>query len=104
MKSHTPLFPQCDRQLETGLQVGLLLRDVDTALPDAYIASTAKATTLVGEAEYIIEMALSAGYMDLRQAEEMRQECGKLTEAMQRSKETEDAARKNNHLEEYAYE
>lgn len=74
-------FPLCERLLECGLQVGLVLGDYDTDLPEVRCENAGRAAELAREADYIFEMAETAGYLDEAQCIYIRAECRELKEA-----------------------
>jgi hypothetical protein len=74
-------FPLCERLLECGLQVGLVLRDYDTELPEVRVKNAGRAAELAREADYILEMAETAGYLEKVQSAYIRSECMELKES-----------------------
>jgi len=58
-------FPLCERMLSCGVGAGLALRG----------GGTKEAAKLVSETDYIIEMAIIAGYMKKQQGVHIREDC-----------------------------
>ena len=65
-------FPLCDRLLFCGVTAGLNIRS----------GRKPEAAQLVAEADYIIEMAVAAGYMTHLQSVHIRADCGELFTAL----------------------
>ena len=65
-------FPLCDRLLFCGVNTGLYIRR----------GKTKEAAELIGEADYIIEMAVVAGYLTQRQDVHIRSDCENLLKAL----------------------
>ena len=65
-------FPLCDRLLYCGVTAGQDIRN----------GRNREAAELVGEADYIIEMAVAAGYLTPRQDVHIRADCENLLEML----------------------
>ena len=65
-------FPLCDRLLSCGVNAGLSIRE----------GRTSEAAKLIEEADYIIEMAVVAGYLRTKQDVHIRADCKDLLEAI----------------------
>ena len=69
-------FPLCDRLLFCGVNTGLDIRR----------GKTQEAVELVEEADYIIEMAVVAGYLTQHQDKHIRADCESLLKALNEKK------------------
>ena len=65
-------FPLCDRLLFCGVNSGLYIRG----------GKTREATELIKEADYIIEMAVVAGYLTSKQDVHIRTDCENLLKTL----------------------
>ena len=68
-------FPLCGRLLACGVNAGLYIR----------CGKTQEAAELIEEADYIIEMAVVAGYLTQRQDVHIRADCENLLEILNKT-------------------
>ena len=65
-------FPLCERMLSCGVSAGLALRG----------GKPQEAAKFVAETDYIIEMAIVAGYMKKQQGVHIREDCESILKAL----------------------